>query len=287
MEALRLVMADAMIPPYGVKTPSAQAQERDGPMVEVHVVPALTDNYIHILHDAKHGVTAVVDPGEAAPVRAFLAGRGWRLTHVLATHHHGDHIGGIPDLRADSHAMLIGPRAEIDRIAEMDATYGDGDVFTLGGQTVRVFDTPGHTRGHCAFFLEEARLLFSGDTLFSLGCGRLFEGTPEQMWDSLGKLRGLPTDTRIYCGHEYTAGNVRFALSIDPDNIALKARGEEVAALRARGLPTIPSRLSDELAANPFLRADDPALADRLGLSGAPAATVFAAIRKAKDEFRG
>ncbi|MFV3074056.1 hydroxyacylglutathione hydrolase [Niveispirillum fermenti] len=256
-------------------------------MVEVHVVPALTDNYIHIIHDAEHGLTTVVDPGEAAPVRAFLAERGWRLTHILATHHHGDHIGGIPDLRAGSHATLIGPRAEIDRIAEMDAVYGDGDSFALGGQTVHVFDTPGHTRGHCAFYFEQARLLFSGDTLFSLGCGRLFEGTPEQMWDSLGKLRALPGDTRIHCGHEYTAGNVRFALSIDPDNIALKARGEEVAALRARGLPTIPSRLSDELAANPFLRADDPGLAAHFGLSGAPAATVFAAIRTAKDEFRG
>lgn len=256
-------------------------------MVEVHVVPALTDNYIHILHDAAHGITAVVDPGEAGPVRAFLAGRGWRLTHILATHHHGDHIGGINDLRADSHAMLIGPKTEMERIPEMDATYGDGDSFTLGSQTVRVFDTPGHTRGHCAFFCEEARLLFSGDTLFSLGCGRLFEGTPAQMWDSLLKLRALPPETRIYCGHEYTASNARFALSIDPDNLPLKARAEEVAALRAKGLPTIPARLSDELAANPFLRADDPVLAAHFGLTGAPQASVFAAIRKAKDDFRG
>ncbi|MFV3131800.1 hydroxyacylglutathione hydrolase [Niveispirillum sp. KHB5.9] len=256
-------------------------------MVEVHVVPALTDNYIHIIHDAPHGVTAVVDPGEAGPVRAFLDARGWRLTHVLATHHHGDHIGGITDLRADSHAPLIGPRAEMERIPEMSATYGEGDSFTLGGQTVRVFDTPGHTRGHCAFYFEEAHLLFSGDTLFSLGCGRLFEGTPAQMWDSLLKLRPLPGDTRVYCGHEYTSGNVRFALSIDPDNAALKARAEEVAHLRARNLPTIPSRLSDERAANPFLRADDPDLAARMGLAGADPASVFAAIRKAKDDFRG
>lgn len=256
-------------------------------MVEVHVVPALTDNYIHILHDAAHGITAVVDPGEGGPVRAFLADRGWRLTHILATHHHGDHIGGINDLRADSHATLIGPRAEVDRIPEMDAVYGDGDRFTLGSQTVHVFDTPGHTRGHCAFFCEEARLLFSGDTMFSLGCGRLFEGTPAQMWDSLSKLRALPPETRIYCGHEYTASNARFALSIDPDNLALKARAEEVAALRAKGLPTIPARLSDELAANPFLRADDPVLAALFGLTGAPQASIFAAIRKAKDDFRG
>ncbi|MBJ7414215.1 MAG: hydroxyacylglutathione hydrolase [Niveispirillum sp.] len=256
-------------------------------MVEVHVVPALTDNYIHILHDAAHGITAVVDPGEAGPVRAFLADRGWRLTHILATHHHGDHIGGINDLRADSHATLIGPRAEVERIPEMDATYGDGGRFTLGSQTVHVFDTPGHTRGHCAFFCEEARVLFSGDTLFSLGCGRLFEGTAAQMWDSLLKLRALPPDTRVYCGHEYTASNVRFALSIDPDNLALKARAEEVAALRAKGLPTIPARLSDELAANPFLRADDPVLAAHFGLTGAPYASIFAAIRKAKDDFRG
>ncbi|OYQ34939.1 hydroxyacylglutathione hydrolase [Niveispirillum lacus] len=256
-------------------------------MVEVHVVPALTDNYIHILHDAAHGITAVVDPGEAGPVRAFLAERGWRLTHILATHHHGDHIGGITDLRADSHAMLIGPRAEIDRIPEMDATYGEGDSFALGSQTVRVFDTPGHTRGHCAFFCEQARLLFSGDTLFSLGCGRLFEGTAAQMWDSLTKLRALPPETLIYCGHEYTASNARFALSIDPDNLALKARAEQVTALRAKGLPTIPARLSDEVAANPFLRADDPGLAAHVGLTDAPHARIFAAIRRAKDEFRG
>ena len=256
-------------------------------MVEVHVVPALADNYIHILHDAAHGITAVVDPGEATPVRAFLAERGWRLTHILATHHHGDHIGGIPDLRADSHAMLIGPRAEMERIAEMDATYGEGDSFTLGSQTVRVFDTPGHTRGHCAFFFEQARLLFSGDTLFSLGCGRLFEGTPVQMWDSLSKLRALPADTRVYCGHEYTAGNARFAIAVDPENIALRARAEQVTALRAKGLPTVPSLLSVEVAANPFLRADDPGLAARFGLTGAPPATLFAAIRKAKDDFRG
>lgn len=256
-------------------------------MVEVHVVPALTDNYIHILHDAAHGVTAVVDPGEAGPVRAFLAERGWRLTHILATHHHGDHIGGIPDLRADSHALLIGPRAESDRIPEMDATYGEGDVFTLGSQTVHVFDTPGHTRGHCAFFFEQAQRLFSGDTLFSLGCGRLFEGSPAQMWDSLLKLRALPPDTLIHCGHEYTASNARFALSIDPNNAALKARAEAVAALRAKGLPTVPSRLGEEAAANPFLRADDPGLAAHFGLAGAPHASVFATIRKAKDEFRG
>ena len=256
-------------------------------MVEVHVVPALVDNYIHVFHDGAHGVTAVVDPGEASPVRAFLGERGWRLTHILATHHHGDHIGGIADLRADSHAMLIGPKAEMDRIPEMDATYGEDDSFTLGSQTVRVFDTPGHTRGHCAFFMEQARLLFSGDTLFSLGCGRLFEGTPAQMWDSLLKLRALPGETRVYCGHEYTASNVRFALSIDPENLALKARADDVAALRARGQATVPSRLWEEVAANPFLRADDPALAARFGLTGAAHADVFAAIRKAKDDFRG
>lgn len=256
-------------------------------MVEVHVIPALTDNYIHVVHDAAHGLTIVVDPGEADPVRAFLSARGWRLTHILNTHHHGDHIGGNADLRADSHATLIGPRAELDRIPEMDTVYGDGDSFRLGSQTVQVIDTPGHTRGHCAFYFEGARLLFSGDTLFSLGCGRLFEGTPAQMWDSLSKLRTLPGDAMVHCGHEYTAANGRFALTIDPDNAALTARVEEVARLRAKGLPTVPSRLSDEVAANPFLRADDPGIAARLGLSGAPVTTIFAAIRKAKDEFRG
>lgn len=256
-------------------------------MVEVHVVPALMDNYIYVIHDGPAGLTIIVDPGEAAPVRALLSDKGWRLTHILNTHHHGDHIGGNMDLRADSHAVLIGPKAEIDRIQEMDATYGDGDRFQLGSQTVQVFDTPGHTRGHCAFYFEPAGLLFCGDTLFSLGCGRLFEGTPDQMWDSLLKLRALPGDTLVHGGHEYTAANARFALSIDPDNVALQNRVEQVTRLRAAGKPSLPARLSDECAANPFLRADDPGLAASMGLAGAPPATVFAAIRKAKDDFRG
>lgn len=257
-------------------------------MADIHIIPALSDNYIHLWHDAPAGVTAVVDPGEAGPVQAFLAARGWRLTHILNTHHHGDHIGGNATLKAEYGATLIGPRAERDRIPDMDQTYGEGDVFTLGAQQVRVFDTPGHTRGHIAFHvMTPAGWLFSGDTLFALGCGRLFEGTPAQMWDSLLKLRALPDATLVYCGHEYTEANARFALAIDPDNLALRAQVARIAALRAAGRPSLPTRLGDEKAANPFLRADDPVLAASLGLADADPAAVFAEIRQRKDVFRG
>lgn len=256
-------------------------------MIDIHILPALSDNYIYLWHDASAGVTAVVDPGEAGPVLELLATRGWHLTHILNTHHHGDHIGGNADLMARYHPTLIGPRAEGERIEGMTATYGEGDRFTLGGQQVRVFETPGHTRGHIAFHLEPAAILFSGDTLFSLGCGRLFEGTPAQMWDSLLKLRALPDETMVYCGHEYTEANLRFALSIDPDNPALGLAADHIRTLRARGQPSLPARLGSEKRANPFLRADDADLAARLAMAGAPPADLFAEIRRRKDQFRG
>lgn len=256
-------------------------------MLDVTLIPALADNYIHLIHDRETSAVGVVDPAEVEPVEAALAARGWRLTHILNTHHHADHTAGNEELKRKWRVPVIGPRADRARIPAIDAAYGDGDSFRFGARPVRVFDTPGHTRGHIAFWFEDAATLFSGDTLFSLGCGRLFEGRPDQMWDSLSKLRALPAETRVYCGHEYTASNGRFALSIDPDNTALKARMAEVTLLRADGQPTLPTTIAVERAANPFLRADDPALAAAVGLAGATPAEVLGEIRRRKDGFTG
>lgn len=255
------------------------------PALDIVLVPALSDNYVYLLHDAASGATAVVDPGEVAPVEAALAERGWTLTHILNTHHHADHIDGNEALKAKYGATLVGPKAEAARIPDMDVTVAEGDTYDFAGHTAQVFETPGHTTGHISFYFADSDALFPGDTLFSLGCGRMFEGTPAQFWDSLRKLRDLPDSTYIYCGHEYTASNAKFALSIDGDNDALKARATEIEELRAEGRPTIPSLLGQEKAINPFLRADDPKIAAAVGKSGADPVEVFAAVRKGKDTF--
>ncbi len=254
--------------------------------LSVQPIHALRDNFIWLLRDSQSGAVAVVDPSEAAPVEAALAERGWRLTHILNTHHHGDHTGGNLALKAASGCTIVGPAADRERIPGIDVAVADGDTYRFGDETAQVFDVPGHTRGHIAFFFPSAPALFSGDTMFSLGCGRLFEGTPAQMWNSLSKFKRLPPATLVYCGHEYTQSNARFALSVDPDNAALKARAAEVDGLRTQGRNTVPSILGDEIAANPFLRADQPALAKAAGLTpGADPVAVFAAIRAAKDNF--
>lgn len=255
-------------------------------MLDVTLIPALADNYIYLIRDRESGTVGVVDPAEFEPVDAVLEAHGLRLSHILNTHHHADHTAGNEALKRKWKATVIGPRADRARIPEIDRDYAEGETFRFGNRPVHVFDTPGHTRGHIAFWFADAGALFSGDTLFSLGCGRLFEGTPAQMWDSLSKLRALPAETRVYCGHEYTASNARFALSIDPDNDALRARAEEVGRLRAEGSPTLPALLAVEIAANPFLRADDPAMAAAVGLAGAPPAEVLGEIRRRKDAFR-
>ncbi|CAO3411423.1 hydroxyacylglutathione hydrolase [Azospirillum largimobile] len=255
--------------------------------MEVILVPAFADNYIYVLRDAASGKVGVVDPGEAAPVQAALERRGWTLTHIFLTHHHNDHIGGVAELKARHRATVIGARADAHRIPDLDVALGDGDRTVFGEQTARVIAVPGHTSGHIAFWFEAAETLFSGDTLFSLGCGRLFEGTPAQMWESLQSLRSLTDSTRVYCGHEYTQSNGRFALTADPDNSALRQRMEEVAALRERNQPTIPTTIGLERRTNPFLRADDPAVQSAIGLPGAPPVEVFAELRHRKDHFRG
>jgi hydroxyacylglutathione hydrolase len=252
---------------------------------KTHQFPCLQDNFGVLLHDPASGATASIDAPEAAAVEAALASTGWRLTDILVTHHHQDHTGGIAALKDRYKCRVVAPRAEAARIPLADETVGEGDSVSVGSLKASVIDTPGHTAGHISFWFEGEKLAFVGDTLFSIGCGRVIEGTPEMMWTSLLKLRALPDDTTFFCGHEYTEANVRFALTIEPDNAALQARAKEVVALRARKLPTLPATIGAEKAANPFLHADDRKVAAAVGLSGHSAAEVFGEIRARKNNF--
>jgi len=252
---------------------------------QTYLFGCLQDNFGVLLHDPQSGATAAIDAPEAAPIEAALKKTGWRLTDILVTHHHADHTAGIGELKARHHCRVTAPRREAQRIADVDATVAENDGVKVGTLEGRVLDTPGHTAGHISYFFPADKLAFVGDTLFSIGCGRVIEGDAQMMWNSLLKLRALPDDTRFYCGHEYTAANVRFAKTIEPNNKALAARAQEVAKLRADGKPTIPATIGAEKAANPFLRADDPELAKSLALSGAPAWKVFGEIRERKNRF--
>ncbi len=254
-------------------------------VLEIVRIPVLRDNYVWLLHCPQTGATAVVDPAVADPVDTALRDRGWALSAVLNTHHHMDHVGGNLDLKRRHGATVVGPAADADRIPGIDVQVADGDTWSLGGAQARVYFVPGHTRGHIAFYFAESQALFCGDTMFLMGCGRLFEGTPAQMWDSLQRLRALPDDTRVYCAHEYTQSNARFALQVDPHNDALRRRAHAVETARRHGEATVPGLLGDEKATNPFLRADQPALAHAVGLEGADAATVFGELRRRKDIF--
>lgn len=253
--------------------------------LEIVVFPMLSDNYGFLIHDPVSRATAVVDPAEAPPVLAACAERGWQLTHILNTHHHGDHVGGNLDLKAKTGCTIVGPAYDRDRIPGIDIAVDEASGADFGGRHAQVFFVPGHTRGHIAYWFAQDQALFCGDTLFSIGCGRLFEGTPGQMWSSLLKLRALPDATRIYCAHEYTQSNCRFALTAEPENAALAAKVAEVAQARAAGRFTIPSTLGVEKECNPFLRADQPNLRERFGTAGATDADVLGAIRAAKDKF--
>ena len=252
---------------------------------QTYLFPCLKDNYGVLLHDPESGATAAIDAPEAAPVEAALAGKGWRLTDILVTHHHGDHTAGIGELKRSHHCRVVAPRNEVQRIALVDETVGEGDTVHVGKLAGRVIETPGHTAGHVSYFFPADKLAFVGDTLFSIGCGRIIEGTPEMMWQSLLKLRSLPDDTEFYCGHEYTAANIRFAKTIEPDNKPLAARAAEVSRLLAAGRPTIPATIGAEKTENPFLRADVPEVAQAVGLAGSPAWKVFAEIRERKNSF--
>lgn len=253
--------------------------------LQIHQFPCLSDNYGVLIHDAHADVTASIDAPEAAAVERALAETGWRLTHILNTHHHHDHTGGNLELKQKTGCTIVGPRGEADKVPGIDTAVGEGDAVSFGSSEARVIETPGHTLGHIAYHFAADKVAFVGDTLFALGCGRVFEGTPEQMWSSLSKLMALPADTAIYCGHEYTQSNARFAITVDPGNTALKRRAAEIIELRARGEPTVPTTLSLELATNPFLRADDAGIRTHLGMADATSAEVFAEIRKRKDNF--
>jgi hydroxyacylglutathione hydrolase len=253
--------------------------------LQIVQIPVLRDNYLYLLHEPGSGMTAAVDPAVAPEVHAALDERGWRLTHILNTHHHYDHVGANLDLKAATGCTIVGPAADRARIPGIDIALSDGDCYALGGAEGRVLDVPGHTRGHIAWWFPDSEALFCGDTIFSIGCGRLFEGTPTQMWSSISRLRALPDSTRVYCAHEYTASNIRFALSIEPDHPALTARAAQVESLRAAGQPTVPSTIGEERAANPFLRADDPLLQRAVGMEGGDPAAVFGEVRARKDSF--
>jgi hydroxyacylglutathione hydrolase len=250
-----------------------------------HLFPCLTDNFGVLIHDPQSGATAAIDAPEAAPVEAALKKAGWRLSDILVTHHHGDHTAGIGELKARHKCRVVAPRAEAARIAHVDETVGEGDRVRVGGLQGKVLETPGHTAGHISYFFPADKVAFVGDTLFSIGCGRVIEGNAEMMWQSLLKLRALPDDTQFYCGHEYTAANIRFAKTVEPDNKALAGRADEVAKLLGAGKPTIPATIGAEKAANPFLRADVAEVAKSVGLSGSPAWKVFAEIRERKNRF--
>lgn len=252
---------------------------------EIVTIPCLKDNYAFLLHDPATGATAVVDVPEAAPIEAALADRGWTLTDILITHHHGDHVDGVAGLRAATGARVWGAAADAHRLPPLDHALAEGDAVTIGGLVGHVIDVSGHTVGHVAYHFPQAGAVFTADSLMALGCGRLFEGTAAQMWESLSKLAALPPETLVCSGHEYTQANARFALTVDPDNSALISRVKAIDAARAANRPTVPSTLSEELATNPFLRAADPAIARHLDLDDADPVTVFARIRSLKDAF--
>ncbi len=251
---------------------------------EIRVFTCLTDNFGYLVHDSASGATASIDAPEAAPIIAALEREGWTLTDILITHHHGDHVGGVAELKQRYGCRVVAPHDKTAKIANVDQRVANADVVKVGNLLARVLETPGHTLDHISYVFDNDKAVFAADTLFSIGCGRVFEGNYPMMWDSLLKLRALPDDFRLYCGHEYTASNIKFALTIEPDNPALKARAEEVTRLRAANEPTIPVLLGEEKKANVFLRADDPAVAARLHMKGAKPADVFGELRERKNK---
>ncbi len=253
--------------------------------LHIHQFPALKDNYGYLVHEPSSGATAAIDTPEVGPILKALDENGWKLTHILNTHHHYDHAGGNAELKAKTGCLIVGPKGEKDLIPGIDRAVGDGDIVELGAARARVIEVPGHTRGHIAYHFADDHVVFVGDTLFALGCGRLFEGTAAQMWNSLGKLMALPDDTTVYCAHEYTQSNARFALTVEPQNKALVARAKEIDEKRARGEWTVPTTIALEKATNPFLRAASPDLRATIGLAAAENVDVFAETRKRKDNF--
>lgn len=252
--------------------------------LEIVLLPCLTDNYCVLLHEPDSGETAAIDAPNAAAIKAALAERGWRLNHIFVTHHHTDHTAGIDELKAFYGATVTGPEAEADRIPALTRVVTAKTELSFAGHPIEVLETPGHTLGHVTYWFPADGIAFTGDTLFSLGCGKIFEGDPEMMWESVSKIAALPDETKIYCGHEYTLNNARFALTIEPENDALKSRVDDVEALRAAGQPTLPTTIGLEKATNPFLRPKSRAIQARLGMLGAPEWEVFARVRQLKNK---
>ncbi|APG47778.1 hydroxyacylglutathione hydrolase [Phaeobacter porticola] len=253
--------------------------------LEFVTLPCLSDNYAFLLHNAETGRTALVDAPEADAIKTELERRGWGLDQILLTHHHWDHIDGVADLRAAYNPQIIGASADAHRLPDLDVAVAEGDTFDCLGENVGVLDVSGHTVGHIAFHFPSSAAVFTADSLMALGCGRLFEGHPDQMWQSMQKLAALPAGTTVYSGHEYTQSNARFALTIEPGNPALQNRAAAIDAARAEARPTVPSLLQEELDTNPFLRAHLDSVKAALGMADAPAAEVFAEIRTRKDRF--
>lgn len=251
--------------------------------IEIHQFTILNDNFAVLIHDPASGATATIDAAEAYPIERECEAKGWKLTDILVTHHHADHTEGIAELKEATGCRVVAPRRDHGRIPLVDVEVGEGDRVMVGSTELRVIETPGHTLGHIAYYSPAAGAAFVGDTLFSLGCGRMFEGTPEGFYESLLKLAALPGDTKIYCGHEYTLANGRFALTVEPENAALQARMRDAEALRKAGKPTLPTTIAAELATNPFLRAHVGAIQKRLGMEGAPAWQVFGELRERKN----
>ena len=248
-------------------------------------IPCLSDNYAYLLHDQDSGAVAAVDVPDAAPIKAALAARGWTLTQVWLTHHHWDHVDGLADLLADHPAKVVGAKADAHRLPDLDLAVSEAEDFALGAHQGSVIDVSGHTIGHIAFHVPDAKIVFTADSLMALGCGRLFEGTAGQMWSSMRKLMALPADTTLCSGHEYTASNAKFALTVDPQNPALILRSQQIDQARAKNQPTVPTLLSTELETNPFLRPADPGIRATLGMQTATDEEVFTEIRKRKDNF--
>ncbi|WP_411817115.1 hydroxyacylglutathione hydrolase [Hyphococcus sp. DH-69] len=253
--------------------------------IEIRQFPCLSDNYGYLIRDHESGLVATIDTPDPGAINNELESAGWKLTHILNTHHHFDHAGGNLALKEKWGCQIIGPKNEQEKIPGIDRVVGDGDVVELGQSIAKVFDTPGHTLGHIIYHFEDDAAAFVGDTIFAMGCGRLFEGTPDQMWSSLQKISSMPHETKLYCAHEYTKANAAFALSVDPSNAALQARAKEVDSMRAQNLPTVPTTVEKELATNPFLRAEDKSLQTNINMDGASAVDVFAKTRALKDSF--
>ena len=254
-------------------------------MLEIFTINALSDNYVYLLRNKEKKITSVIDPGEAEPVIEILNSKNWHLDEIINTHHHHDHIGGNNKLLDVYKSKLIAPFYDRNHISNVDIFVSDNETLNIAGVSTKVIHTPGHTLGHVCFYMPEEKCLFSGDTLFYLGCGRVFEGTMDQMWSSLVKLKSLPDDTNVYCGHEYTFSNMRFANYIDQNNQFLNTISFEIRRKRDKGLPTIPFNLGSEKKVNPFLRADEEDFTNSLGLKTVDAAKIFGEIRLKKDNF--